>query len=198
MPWGWAAAGLALVGTVMQAGAQQQQADAMRAQGAANQQAANYQAQSMEIQAGQERAVAQRKSINDRRQEQLQISRSQALAAASGAGASDPTVISNENITTREGEFGALTDMYQGEQSAQNLETGAKLKRYEGDASDYGANATANATDTAAMGTIFSGAGKAASLYSKYGPSDSGDTGLIGYKGGYSDPSMAPGGITWN
>lgn len=189
MPWGWAAAAMTVVGTVMQASAQSQQADAMRAQGAANQQAADYTARSMEIQAGQERAVAQRKAIAQRRQEGLVQSRAQALAAASGAGASDPTIISNASLITREGELGALTSMYQGEQSAQNLETGATLKRYEGASGRAGSDAMAGATDTAAAGTVFSGLGRTASLYAKYG--DSGGNvdvnGNYAKMAGYSD-----------
>lgn len=196
MPWGFAAAGLSLVGTVMQASAQSQQADAMRAQGLANQNAADYTARSMEIQAGQERAVAQRKAIAQRRQEGLVQSRAQALAAASGAGASDPTIISNDSLITREGELGVMTSLYQGEQSAQNLETGATLKRYEAASGRAGSDAMANATDTGVTATIFSGAGRAASLYSKYGTGDT--DGLIGYDRGYASPGGSQTSINWN
>lgn len=195
MPWGFAAAALSIAGTVMQASAQSQAADAARAQGQANQQAANFQAQSMEIKAGQERAAAQRQAINQRRQESLVLSRSQAMAAASGGGASDPSIITNDSNITREGELGALTSLYQGEQSGQNFEENAKLTRYQGAAGAAGANAQASAMDTAAMGTVFSGIGRTASLYEKYGNGDT--SSLVGYKGGYTSQADSPGAITW-
>ncbi len=128
----FAAAGAIVVGTVLSYSAQQQAADAMDAQGKAQQQAANYKAQAMQIQAGQERAASQRQAINQRRTEQLAISRGTALAAASGGGATDPSIITTQGQIVREGELNALTDLYHGEQTGRDLESGADLTRFEG------------------------------------------------------------------
>lgn len=195
---------VAVVGTALSVAGQAQAADAARQQaqaqqnlGIAQQNAANYQAQTMDIQAGQERAASQRTAINQRRQEQLVLSRSQAIAGASGAGASDPSVITNESQITREGEFGALSSLYRGEQTAQGLEEGAGLKRYEGDASAYGGEASAagsyakaDAMDTAAFGSGASGLANAGSLYMKYGSGGSGNNGMIP-SGNYSGQNLA-------
>lgn len=207
---------VAVVGTVLSVASQAQAADAARQQaqaqqnlGIAQQNAADYQAKTMEIQAGQERAASQRTAIAQGRQKQLVLSRAQAIAGASGAGASDPSVITNESNIEREGTLNSLNSLYRGEQTAQGLEEGAGLKRYEGDASAYGGAASAagtyakaDAMDTAAFGSGFSGAANAGSLYMRYNPSSgggntSGLVGLPGNQGSYSDPSMAPANITW-
>lgn len=102
------------------------------AEGKAQQQALNYQAQQKEIQAGQERAASQRTAAGKRKEAALMGSRGLAVSAASGAGALDPTVVNLLGDIEAEGEYQALMDMYGGEQSARNLESGAELSRYEG------------------------------------------------------------------
>ena len=58
----------------------------------------------LEEKAGQERAISQRKAVNVRRQAKLAESRALALAAASGGGASDPTVMNIISGIAGEGE----------------------------------------------------------------------------------------------
>ncbi len=177
----YAAVAAIAVGTVLSASAQSQAADAAVAQGQAQKQALDYQARSMDVKAGQDRAAAQRGAIGERRKEDLILSRSQAVAAASGAGASDPTVLNNEGFIVREGELGALTDLYRGEESARGLEEGAGLRRYEGAAGLSGAEARAGAMRTAAVGTLFQGAAQASTLYAKYNPSSPSGGGASGF-----------------
>ena len=100
--------------------------------GKAEASASRFQAAQMKQQAGQERAVSQRKAIEQRRQAGLANSRVTALAAASGAGATDPTVLDIEGDNAAAGEYNALSALYAGEERARGLEMGAGAKLYEG------------------------------------------------------------------
>lgn len=135
-----------IIGTVGQISAGNAQADA--AQAAANAQAASYryqaklsqrEAQQMEQKAGQERAVSQRAAMEERRAGRLLRSRSGAIAAASGAGALDPTVVNLLGDISAEEETQALTALYTGEERARGLEYGAKLTRAGGQGYRYAA-----------------------------------------------------------
>lgn len=88
-------------------------------------------AKSLEIQAGQERAAAQMRAKEERRQAEKVTSDIQAAAAASGAGASDIGVTALSEKVAGEGEYRSLLQMYQGEQAARNLESQASVKRFE-------------------------------------------------------------------
>jgi hypothetical protein len=134
-------------------------------QTARSQQAAlNYQARQLEQKAGQERAIAQRQGIEDRRQAQLAQSRVQALA---GGGGADESVLNLTGDIAAEGEYNALTSLYGGEQSALGREGQAAGLRMEGKAARRAAN-------WSSVGTIFS---TASSMYGKYGQGGFGDDG---------------------
>lgn len=109
--------------TVMSAGSQMAQADANNKIAAAN-------AKSAENAAKQERAAAQRNASEERRRAAIASSNLQAAAAASGAGASDAGVIDLEEDIAEEGEYRALMQIYQGEQSARNNLSQASSIRY--------------------------------------------------------------------
>lgn len=113
----------------------------------------------LEQQAGQDRASAQRAAIEQRRSARYMQSRVQALAAASGAGASDPTVVNLQNSIDAEGEYAALTAMYEGEDVARSKEFAASVARKQG-------SAAATASYLKAGSTLLSGA---SSWYDKYG-----------------------------
>lgn len=81
--------------------------------GIQNQQAANTQAKQMQRKGEQEVAIAQRKAIASRREKQQALGRAQAVAAASGGGTGD-TVSDIMSGIERQGEYNALTDMYNG------------------------------------------------------------------------------------
>lgn len=100
--------------------------------GRAEDKAAKFQAAQMQQQAGQERAAGQREAIDERRKARLAESRALAVSAASGAGASDPTVLDIMGDLESEGEYRALTALYNGEERARGLESGAAAKRFEG------------------------------------------------------------------
>ncbi len=85
-------------------------------------------------QANADQAAAERTAINSRRQTAYVVSRGQALAAASGAGATDPTVMSVLGQISGEGEYHALTSLYEGGTQGQNLNSQATAASSEGKA----------------------------------------------------------------
>lgn len=144
-PYLTAASAVIGVGTTLMAGKQQ---DAI----------AKFEAGQMEANAKAERAASQREAANERKRSDYLQSRAKALAASSGAGASDPTI---ENIIAgldAEGEYRALSALYNGEQAAEGMDLGAKVRRIEG------SNARSTSRYRAANTLMSSGA----SLYEKY------------------------------
>lgn len=115
-------------------------------QGDAANQAGKSEALQLQQEAGQERARSQLEASNRRRSARYAQSRALALAAASGAGASDPTVVDIIGNLAGEGEFGALAAMYEGETSARNLEYAGKVRRREGKAAKSASYLKAGAT----------------------------------------------------
>lgn len=124
------------------------------------------QATQLDIKAGQERASAQRDAIEQHRQATLVTSRALAVAAASGAGADDPTVVNIMSRIEGEGEYRALTSLFSGETDARALEAEAAARRRE-------AKNTKKAAKLSALGTIIGSAsdvyGAATSMKAKYG-----------------------------
>ena len=144
----------------------------------------DFEAQQMDAKAISERATSHRAAAEERRQMRLAQSKLLARAAAGGGGALDPTVVNLDAQLEGEGEYRALTQLFQGEERARDLESGAALKRYEG--AQYGvagnyARASGKRTATLtrqggsqardsynmkAVGTLVGGGG---SLAGKYG-----------------------------
>lgn len=120
--------------------------------------AAQYEAEQLESRAGQERAAAQRRAIEQRRQARLVQSRQQAAAAASGAGASDPTVVDLMTGAEGEGEYRALLELYEGEERARGATVAANVRRFEG-------KQAKTASYIGAAGTILGGA---STFFEKY------------------------------
>lgn len=115
-------------------------------------------AQQMKEEADATQAAAQRQMIEDRRTANRLQSRALAVAAASGAGASDPTVALDIGRIQSEGEYRALSRLYSGDAEAQNLKRRAKATQAEGAAQQ-------SASRWKAASTILStGAG----LYDRY------------------------------
>lgn len=120
---------------------------------------AHAQADQMVTNAGQAKAVGQRNAINTRLNTQLTLSRQTALAAASGAGVMDPTMVSIQALTGARGEYAALTDLYNGDSQAQDLLTRAAYTRASG----------RNAQTAAMLGASKTLAGGAVTLLDRYG-----------------------------
>ncbi len=87
------------------------------------------QAAQLDAQAGLERASSQRAAIDEKRQARLLASRGLAVAAASGGGADDPSVVNALAGIEGEGEYRALTALYNGDQTASGMEADAAAKR---------------------------------------------------------------------
>ena len=84
-----------------------------------------------EAQAGMDRASSQRKAAEEKRQGRIQQSRVLALVAASGAGASDPSVINAMANMEGESEYAKNVALFEGESSARGYEAQAAMRRRE-------------------------------------------------------------------
>jgi len=136
-------------------------------QGKAAEDAAALQAEQLRRQANDERALAQQEAANKRRELRYMQSRAQAVAAASGAGAADPTVADLMGDLEEVGEYEALGSLWAGESRARQSEYAAKVARYEGKVAKKKAR-------TQALTTIMS---SALSMYNKFGaPAGAGGT----------------------
>lgn len=120
---------------------------------------AKFEAGQLEANAKSERAASQRQAADEKKRSDYLQSRATALAASGGGAANDPTI---ENIIAgldSEGEYRALSALYNGEQAASGMEMGANVRRIEG------RNGRRTANYKAANTLMSSGA----SLYEKYG-----------------------------
>lgn len=141
-PYLTAASAVIGVGTTLMAGKQQ------------NDMAA-FEAGQMIESAKAERAVSQREAEQERKRSKYLQSRAKSLAAASGASANDPTI---ENIIgglDAEGEYRALSALYNGEQQAEGMEMGAKVRRIEGRNARRAANYRAAQTIMGAGSSLY-------------------------------------------
>lgn len=127
--------------------------------GQAQQQSLEFRAAQEEMQAQESRAAGQRSAQEHRREGVLLQSKLQARAAASGGGASDPTVVNLAEDIAGRSEYGALMEMYKGENRARGLDDQAVGTRMTGAAALAEGNAKRKAANLSAIGTIIGGAG---------------------------------------
>lgn len=120
------------------------------------------------------KGAAQRSAIEQDRQAKLAISRAVAVAAGSGAGASDPTVNKLVGDIAARGEYNALSALYSGDSEAQYYQNVMAANKYnaESNAAAYRYKGAASSGWDEAMGTILSGG---SSFLKKYGEDDSTD-----------------------
>lgn len=128
-------------------------------QGKAQQAALQLQAQERKADANAAQAEAQREAAIERRKARNLMSRARAVSAASGAGASDPTVTNILTDIETQGEVNALNALYSGNTAAQGLRRGAQVAQNE-------ARAARSAGLLNAASTALGGA---TSWYEKYG-----------------------------
>lgn len=170
---GGASGYMQIAGTLLSAYGQQQQAAGAANTGANQLQLARFQAAQMRENAGTAKAAAQRTAADIDRDAQYSASRALAVAAASGGGASDPTVINVIAQTAGEAAYRKSLALYQGADRARSLESQAKATIVGGEM----AASNASGSSLGALTTLFKGG---ASLYSKYaggGPSAGGTSG---------------------
>lgn len=128
-------------------------------------------------------ATSQRAAIEQNRQAGIAESRAVAVAAGSGAGASDPTVAKLVGNIAGRGQYNALTALYNGDSESDYYKNVAMANDYNTKAKVAGYKTAADtgpAWDKAA-GTILSGA---SSFLKKYGEDDD-DTDPNLYNGDY-------------
>lgn len=89
------------------------------------------QADQYEVIAKQRRASSQRKAVEEIREGELQQSRVQALTAASGAGASDPSVVDALARMAGKTQYAKDVALYEGETDARSYEEDARSRRQE-------------------------------------------------------------------
>lgn len=134
------------------------QGNAAMAQGEAANRLAKYQAAQLKQNAGQVRAVGQREGEAALRESLLLQSRAQAVAAASGGGALDPTVLKLIGGVAAEGQTAADTERYNAETQAQGLLAEANATRYSGKIAMMNAKQARNAAYMKAVTSVLSGA----------------------------------------
>lgn len=102
-----------LGGTAIQAGAQARNADYQ-------QKVAQAESDALAAKANEDAAAGQRTAITQSRRTDLVLSRARALSAASGAGATDPTELTTEGGIAQQGDYNALSSLYEGQNRARN------------------------------------------------------------------------------
>jgi hypothetical protein len=150
-------------------------------QGFQERSAANVEADDLNSSAKEQLASGQRGYAVAQRQTQLVQSRAKALAAGSGAGASDPTVQNIQADIGREGEYDALTQLYNGESASRALRYQASMTKYAGSQAFSSGLVKGLFGDQASMGL----GGQGVSLMQKYGGQ------LPSWMGGSSDADIA-------
>lgn len=156
-------------------------ADAAEANAQRIQTEKTFEAQQLRQEAGTSTAVSQRAALEQERQSRLVQSRTLAVAAASGGGVSDPTVVNMLARTAGEGTYRANVALYGGEERARLLRMQAAAADYEGAAAIAGGEAKAQAYETQGMSSLFSGA---SNLFTKYNAGGFGAGTIGGGSGG--------------
>lgn len=134
--------------------------------GKAADRAARYRARQLEQNAGQAVAAATMEAQEEERKSALIASRAIAVAAASGAGVLDPTVVRILQGIEAEGALASATQMYNGYEEARGMREQAKATRFEG-------KAYKRAGRTKALSTILGGARDAANTWGSDPPPSS-------------------------
>lgn len=166
-------AGLSLFGTYTQMKGQKEQgkvAQQQSQQSAQNEMvAAEFEARQADYLAGQAKAVSHKEAYEQRRMAGLLASKSLAIAAASGAGASDPTVVDLVSQIYAEGAYRSALAMYEGEENARSYKVAATARRLGGQSAASAriseGQSIARASETSMFSTLLSGAGNALSFF---------------------------------
>ena len=170
----WLAPALSVAGTLIGAQGQQQAGKAASAQASAaarnERVAAEFEAKQADYLAGQSKAAAQREALEQRRAAALIASRALAVAAASGAGASDPTVVDLIGQIYAEGNYRSALALYEGEEQARSYEVSAAARRVGGASAASARTAEgqsiARASNLSMFSTLIKGG---SSLFDRYG-----------------------------
>lgn len=128
--------------------------------------AMQFETEEAEKQAGQVLAISQQQAREEQRQGRYAASRALAVAAASGGGVSDPTIVNLIAKGKGEATYKANVALYQGEAKARQLRLQALSGNLSGDWALANGLRTEEQYDIAALGSTLKGG---ASLYARYG-----------------------------
>lgn len=154
------------IGSLFDAWGQIEQGRSARRRGERAAWAMEFQAQQAEEQAGTAIAISQRGAMEEERKASLMTSRALAVAAASGGGVSDPTIINLIARTRGEGAYRSGVVLYEGESRARQLRLQAQAYRVSG------ADAIATGREQefgSRIGALGSLAGGSGSLFANFG-----------------------------
>ena len=157
---------LGVAGTFLSAMGQMQSGASQVELGQHAQQLAQFQAAQLRQNAGTDVAAAQRSAVDIQRQSDYVASHALAVAASSGGGASDPTVINLIARTAGETAYRKSVALYQGDQAARGANMQADATIYGGEMARAKGAQVGAASDIGAATTLVKGG---ASLFSKYG-----------------------------
>jgi len=125
--------------------------------GNAKKKAADDQATILRENADATRAVSQRAAAEEKRNKELAYSRGLAVAAASGGGVDDPTVVNILSDINAEGQYRILSRLYSGESAALDMESQASIIQKEGRAARTAGKLKAASTLLSAYGSMGGG-----------------------------------------
>lgn len=160
--------GLQIGSTVMGAGSQVARGEAAQAIGARRAAEQQYESKELEAEAASSRGVGLRAAQDQVRNAMFVNSAALARAAASGAGASDPTVMTVISRTAGEGAYRAALAMYEGEAQARLDLAKAGAMNFEARTNLSDAALAREQANMGAASTVLTGATRAMSLYQKY------------------------------
>lgn len=133
------------------------------------QQAGEFTAEQLRVQEGQAQASSQRTAYFAARDAKYVESAALASAAASGGGASDPTVINTIAQIAAEGAYRQQTALYEGTEKARTLEMQAQASQYEGAVKNQAAKGTAYGQMLGVGANLLKGYAKDSSLFQRFG-----------------------------
>lgn len=154
--------------TILSAGGQYASGRAARTVGSMRKAEADWEAMQLEQDASQSLGVGMRAAQDETLKALYANSKALAMAAASGAGASDPTVMALIARTAGEGTYRAQTAMYEGEAQARMDRLKAAGLRFQGDIALQGGAFADEQARRGAASTLLNGGLKTLSLFDKY------------------------------
>lgn len=159
---------LNVASTILNVGSQVAKANSLRTVATRRKEAGDFEAKQQEIAAQESSGIAMRAAQDEILKARLVNSTALARAAASGAGASDPTVMAVLARTAGEGSYRAAVAMYEGEAQARLDRMRAAALRYQGDVGVADAEEAAGATMLGVGSTLLTGGIRALSMHDKY------------------------------
>lgn len=158
-------------GTILRGALKFRSGESLAEAGEAIQQAKRVTAASLRRTAGQKRATAQREAGDVAQVTELLQSRFQAIAAASGAGATGPGIEALQGRIAAEGRYRQLASIFEGEELARGLEDLANLRDFEGSLALETGKVRKRSKQIAAVATIL-GDVASNSFFDKFGEDD--------------------------